>query len=73
MTNKRSDEELVKTPEEEGQEAVSGSEPDPSSDDNVDEMTAKVGLYDNEGDEEVNIAKQIEKDEKGLRDIPPDK
>jgi len=68
------DQDKVKSPEEKGEDSVSGSETTPDSDDNVDKMTEEVGLYD-EGDpdkaQEVNIAKQVETD--SLKNVPPDK
>ncbi len=68
------EEQEIETPEEEGESGVSGSEAGLDSDDNVDEMTDEVGLYDKEGEtEEVNIAEQIERDEEARGDIPPDK
>lgn len=54
-----------KTPQEEGEESVSGHMPDPESDDSVDEQTRKVGLYGDteEAPEEVDVAEEVEEAE----------
>ena len=57
----------VKSPQEFGEESVSGSMPDPESDDDMLENAWKMGLYtkdDEEHPQELNIAKEIEKAEK---------
>ena len=65
---------VLESPEEKGEDSVSGSESTPDSDDSVDKMTKEVGLYD-EGDsdkaQEVSIADQIDGD--SLKNVPPDK
>ncbi len=48
------------------QTSASGHMPDPETDDDVDEMTKKAGLYedaDEDEPKEVNIAKQVKQDE----------
>ena len=55
---------------------VSGTAPDPESDDNVLDAAQKTGLYD-EADEEhqppLDLAGEIDKDEKGQANTPPEK
>jgi hypothetical protein len=53
---------------------IAGHAPDPTSDDDVLEAAQKVGLYDEVEEENppVDIAGEVEKDEEGLKDIPPD-
>lgn len=57
-----------------GEGDVSGTSADLESDDNVRDNAREVGLYDNDEEApEVDIASEIEKDEEGQRDIPPEK
>lgn len=58
---------IVKSPQEYGEESVSGSMPDPESDDDTLENAWKMGLYtgdDEEHPQELNIAHEMEKAEK---------
>ena len=55
------------TPQQQGESSISGSTPDPESDDNVLDAAKQAGLYEDQDEEhpgELNIAKEIEKDEK---------
>lgn len=59
------------TPQEEGESAVSGTEPDPESDDNALDVAKEVGLYpeaNSENPSELNIAEQVEKAEEAHRE-----
>lgn len=50
-----------------GEESISGSTPDPESDDNTLDAAQKAGLYEDQDGErpgELGIDKEIEKDEK---------
>ena len=53
-----------------GEGDVGGSATDPSSDDNTQKVAEGVGLYDSSDKDspEVNIAGEIEKDEKAIRE-----
>lgn len=65
MANDNSDP-LNDSPQDKGESSVSGSNPDPESDDNVLDNAHAAGLYENANEEnpvELNIAKEIEKDE----------
>lgn len=60
--------EEVEAPQIQGEKSVSGSTPDPESDDNVLKAAQEAGLYEEADEEhptELNIAEEIEKDEKG--------
>ncbi len=60
----------VPSPNYVNEQSVSGTNPDPESDDDVDMMAASVGLYDdNDGEmpQELDIAGQINKDEEEHR------
>lgn len=49
-----------------GEQSISGSTPDPESDDNALDAAHKAGLYEDQDEEhpgEVNVAKEVEKDE----------
>ncbi len=56
-----------------GEGTISGSAPEPESDDSIDEATRKAGIYEGEEIKQVDVAKEIDKDQKGLKDIPPPK
>lgn len=50
-----------------GEQSISGSEADLESDDNVLDAAHNVGLYEDQDEEhpgELNVAKEVEKDEK---------
>lgn len=50
-----------------GEQSISGSEADLESDDNVLDAANKAGIYENQDEEhpgEIDIAKEVEKDEK---------
>ncbi|QQG43342.1 MAG: hypothetical protein HYW45_04080 [Candidatus Daviesbacteria bacterium] len=56
----------VETPEEEGEQSISGDTPAPESDDDTLENVHKVGLYEDQDEEhpgELGIAEEIEEDE----------
>lgn len=51
----------------EAEESISGSTPDPESDDNTLDNAHEAGIYENQDEEhpgELNVAEEIEKDEK---------
>lgn len=53
-----------------GEQSISGSTPDPESDDNTQDTAHDAGIYENQDEEhqgEIDIAKEVEKDEKALR------
>lgn len=57
----------VMTPQQQGESSISGSTPDPESDDNVLDAAQQAGLYEDQDEEhpgELNIAEEVEKDEK---------
>jgi hypothetical protein len=57
------------SPSVEGEQEASGTNPDPSSDDDVDQMLSKVGLDgDENGPKELDIASQLDKDEEDIRE-----
>lgn len=65
------DQNLTISDEESGENAVSGSNPDVDSDDNMLDNAHEMGLYENsseEDQEELNIAEQVEQAEKAHRD-----
>lgn len=50
-----------------GEQTISGSTPNPESDDNTLDTAHEAGLYEDQDEEhpgEINIAKEVEKDEK---------
>ena len=50
-----------------GEQTISGSTPNPESDDNTLDAAHQAGLYEDQDEEhpgELNIAKEVEKDEK---------
>lgn len=50
-----------------GEQTISGSTPDPESDDNTLDTAHDAGLYEDQDEEhpgEIDIAKEVEKDEK---------
>lgn len=71
---------VVITPENEGETSVEGAMPVPESDDDVDQMAADVGLYEEsnpdpanpstgpENPHEVNVAEEIEEAEEDLKE-----
>lgn len=59
----------VRNSQDNGGSSISGSMPDPESDDDLDKATSDVGLYDEPGEknQESNVAEEVEEAEKRLK------